>query len=72
MNYVTEAVLATAGRRTLELLETPVSSHLELAARALGAGKHVFVEKTLAATFDEASLELNGARAGVGVERRRA
>jgi predicted dehydrogenase len=36
---------------------TPVSSHFELAARALESGKHVFVEKPLTASSDEA-LEL--------------
>ena len=38
-------------------IATPVSSHFELAARALEAGKHVFVEKPLTASSDEA-LEL--------------
>jgi predicted dehydrogenase len=38
-------------------VSTPVSSHFELAARALEAGKHVFVEKPLTASSDEA-LEL--------------
>jgi len=33
---------------------TPVSSHYELALRALRAGKHVFVEKPLAATSEQA------------------
>ena len=46
-------------------LATPVSSHFPLAERALGAGKHVFVEKPLAAsTADAAALarlaDLNG------------
>ena len=38
-------------------IATPVSSHFELAARTLEAGKHVFVEKPLTASSDEA-LEL--------------
>jgi predicted dehydrogenase len=38
-------------------IATPVSSHFELAARALESGKHVFVEKPLTASSDEA-LEL--------------
>ncbi|HEY8192787.1 MAG TPA: Gfo/Idh/MocA family oxidoreductase [Gaiellaceae bacterium] len=38
-------------------IATPVSTHFELAARALEAGKHVFVEKPLTASSDEA-LEL--------------
>jgi predicted dehydrogenase len=38
-------------------IATPVSSHFELAARALEARKHVFVEKPLTASSDEA-LEL--------------
>jgi predicted dehydrogenase len=38
-------------------IATPVSTHFELAARALESGKHVFVEKPLAASSDEV-LEL--------------
>jgi predicted dehydrogenase len=34
-------------------IATPVSTHFELAAQALEAGKHVFVEKPLAASSDE-------------------
>jgi predicted dehydrogenase len=45
--------------RTIEaiVIATPISTHYELAARALRAGKHVFVEKPLAASSTEA-LEL--------------
>ncbi len=41
---------------TLEaiVIATPVSTHSELATAALAAGKHVFVEKPLAASVDEA------------------
>jgi len=35
-------------------IATPVSSHFELAMRALQAGKHVFVEKPMAPTTDQA------------------
>jgi predicted dehydrogenase len=35
-------------------IATPVSSHFDLALRALQAGKHVFVEKPMAATADQA------------------
>ena len=42
--------------RTIEAvaIATPVSTHADLCARALEAGKHVFVEKPLAATSEEA------------------
>ncbi len=36
------------------VVATPVSSHYDLARRALAAGKHVFVEKPLAASVSEA------------------
>jgi predicted dehydrogenase len=35
-------------------IATPVSSHFDLALRALQAGKHVFVEKPIAATTEQA------------------
>ena len=37
-------------------IATPVSTHFELAKSALEAGKHVFVEKPLATSVDEASF----------------
>ncbi|MFO7303356.1 MAG: Gfo/Idh/MocA family oxidoreductase [Acidobacteriota bacterium] len=36
------------------VIATPVSTHYELASRALRAGKHVWVEKPMTATADEA------------------
>ena len=36
------------------VIATPVSTHCELGLRALAAGKHVWIEKPLAATSDEA------------------
>jgi predicted dehydrogenase len=37
------------------VVATPIESHAEIASRALGAGKHVFVEKPLATSIDEAT-----------------
>ena len=36
------------------VIATPVATHFELGMRALAAGKHVWMEKPLAATYDEA------------------
>jgi len=36
-------------------IATPVATHFELASRALKFGKHVFVEKPMAASYDEAA-----------------
>ena len=44
-------------------LATPVSSHAELAARVLGAGKHCFVEKPLARSVPEAERAVAAAQA---------
>ena len=42
-------------RSTPSLLATPVSTHYTLGMRALEAGKHLFVEKPLAASSEEAT-----------------
>jgi predicted dehydrogenase len=42
-------------------LATPVSSHYELAMRALKAGKHVFIEKPMTATSEQARQLLDEA-----------
>jgi len=46
------------------LIATPVSSHHRLAAAALEAGKHVFIEKPLAASSEEAASLIALADAG--------
>jgi predicted dehydrogenase len=46
------------------LIATPVSTHHPLAAAALRAGKHVFIEKPLAASSAEATALIDLARAG--------
>lgn len=48
--------IAASGDVDAVLLATPVSTHFPLAMAALRAGKHVFVEKPLAATVREAEL----------------
>jgi predicted dehydrogenase len=45
------------------VVATPVSSHFELALAALNAGKHVLVEKPLAATSEQAQLLIDKAAA---------
>src|SRR4051794_3914112 len=37
------------------LIATPISTHFDLASRALRAGKHVFLEKPLASSSDDAA-----------------
>lgn len=49
----------------LILIATPVSTHFPLAKRALEAGKHVFIEKPMAASSAEAD-ELNALAAAKG------
>jgi predicted dehydrogenase len=43
-------------------IATPVSTHFELAQRALQAGKHVFVEKPLAATAEQVQRLIDAAQ----------
>jgi predicted dehydrogenase len=48
------------------VIATPVSTHFQLAGRALAAGKHVFVEKPLAGSSEEAvALERMATDAGL-------
>lgn len=49
------------------VVTTPVSSHYELAAQALEAGKHVFVTKPMTATVDEAQRLVDLAKKSPGV-----
>lgn len=44
-------------------LATPIGTHLDLASRALDAGKHVLVEKPMASTADDIALLFERARA---------
>jgi predicted dehydrogenase len=44
------------------VIATPVSTHFELASRALRFGKHTFVEKPLAGSYEEAEELVNLAR----------
>ncbi len=45
------------------VLATPIATHADLAVRALEAGKHVLVEKPLAATVDDAKRMVDAAAA---------
>lgn len=56
-----EEILADASIDAVAIA-TPVTTHYELAAAALEAGKHVFVEKPLAASTAEASALLVAAK----------
>lgn len=52
----------------LIILATPTSTHANLALRALGAGKHVFIEKPMASTAEEArTITAAAKRAGCQV-----
>jgi predicted dehydrogenase len=42
-------------------IATPVSSHFNLALQALKAGKHVFIEKPMTSTVEEAQILLDEA-----------
>lgn len=46
------------------VIAAPAAVHAELALEAIAAGKHVFVEKPLAMSTDEASTVVRAARAG--------
>lgn len=43
------------------VIATPANSHADIAVRLLAAGKHVYIEKPLALSMDEASLIANAA-----------
>jgi predicted dehydrogenase len=66
ISYLTdvEEVFADASVE-LVLIATPTSSHFDLATRALKAGKHVFVEKPMTSTLEQAR-ELNALATSVG------
>jgi predicted dehydrogenase len=57
------ALLADPAVEAVDLV-TPADRHLDHALAALGAGKHVFVEKPMAETADEAQRVVDAARAG--------
>ena len=48
----------------LVLVLTPIPFHYELTLQALKAGKHVYVQKTMATTYDQAREMLEAASAG--------
>ena len=47
-------------------IATPVSSHFQLAMKALMAGKHVFVEKPMASSSEEARRMVEEAKVQLG------
>jgi predicted dehydrogenase len=53
--------LLTDGRIDAVAIATPVSSHFDLAFRAVEAGKHVFIEKPMTATTEQARRLLDAA-----------
>jgi predicted dehydrogenase len=72
---VTEALGARAFSTLEALLDqvdalviaTPTSTHRDVAVKALARGLHVFIEKPIAASLDEADAILDAAREGGGV-----
>jgi UDP-N-acetylglucosamine 3-dehydrogenase len=52
------------GRAEVIVIATPIETHVDLVARALASGRHVFVEKPVCSTAAEARGALAAARAG--------
>ncbi len=61
-----EALIADAAIDTV-VIATRHDTHADLAERALAAGKHLFVEKPLALTFDELDRVVTAAQGAPGV-----